>query len=147
MSEELKPCLKCGRTPTRMKYCGKPSIQHQCVETADLSVHISIVGTSEKIVTDEWYRRAQSDNPPLTLDELRQMDGEPVWIVENGKGHWELSTDANDYFEDRDEAFYGMTCNGKKDGLCSASCKSGEIGLHQLGWLAYRRKLEVQDGN
>ena len=26
-------------------------------------------------------RHAQPDNEPLTLDELREMDGEPVWIV------------------------------------------------------------------
>lgn len=36
-------------------------------------------------------RRAQPDNPPLSLEQLRQMDGEPVWIefftqnAKNGK--------------------------------------------------------------
>lgn len=30
---------------------------------------------------EEMNRRAQPDNPPLTLEQLRQMDGEPVWIV------------------------------------------------------------------
>lgn len=38
---------------------------------------------------------------PLTLDELRQMDGEPVWIddwFEDFHG-WELSEDASDYFD------------------------------------------------
>ena len=30
--------------------------------------------------------KAEQENPkPLTLDELREMDGEPVWIVENGE--------------------------------------------------------------
>lgn len=66
---------------------------------------------------------------PLTLDELRQMDGEPVWIQEGGAGHWELSADAADYLEDRDLDFYGMiACGG---------------GLHQSGWLAYRRKPTI----
>ena len=65
-------------------------------------------------------------NKPLTLDELRQMDGEPVWIQEGSAGHWELSADAADYLEDRDEDFYGMIAI--------------EGGLHQSGWLAYRHK-------
>lgn len=35
---------------------------------------------------------------PLTLEQLRRMDGQPVWIVESPDwGHWELSEDAEDY--------------------------------------------------
>lgn len=70
-------------------------------------------------------------NEPLTLDELRQMHGEPVWIVEHPDwGHWELSEDAEDYLVDRDEAFYDMTHNDA----------AGRYGLHALGWRAYRHK-------
>ena len=70
-------------------------------------------------------------NEPLTLDELRKMDNEPVWIVEYPDwGCWELSNDAEDYLEDRDPAFYGMTHNDP----------DGRNGLHKLGWLAYRHK-------
>ncbi len=67
-------------------------------------------------------------NKPLTLDELRGMDGGPVWIEEATGGHWELSADAADYFEDRDMDFYGMTCCGPKSGF---------------GWRAYRYKPTV----
>ena len=78
-----------------------------------------------------WNRRAEVKNDPLTLDELRQMDGEPVWVVAHPDwGHWELSCDAEDYFEDREDAFYGMTHNDP----------AGRYGLHALGWLAYRHK-------
>ena len=36
-----------------------------------------------------WNRRAQSENKPLTLDELREMDGEPIYIVEiHGREGW-----------------------------------------------------------
>ncbi len=67
----------------------------------------------------------------LTLDELRQMDGEPVWIVEAPDwGHWELSEDAEYYLTDRDEDFYGIRHDDP----------DGKYGLHALGWLAYRRK-------
>ena len=70
---------------------------------------------------------------PLTLDELRQMDGEPVWIVEYPDwGHWELSADAEDYVTDREPSFYGMKHNDP----------AGRYGLHKLGWLAYRQKPE-----
>ena len=72
-------------------------------------------------------------NAPLTLDELREMDGEPVWIVEDPDwGHWELSADAEDYVTDREPSFYGMKHNDP----------AGRYGLHKLGWLAYRQKPE-----
>ena len=74
---------------------------------------------------------AQENPEPLTLEELRQMNGEPVWIVEHPDwGHWELAEDAEDYLMDRDEDFYGMKHN---DPL-------RRFGLHVLGWLAYRHK-------
>ena len=72
-------------------------------------------------------------NEPLTLEQLREMDGEPVWIVEQPDwGHWELSADAEDYMADRDQDFYGL----KHDD------PAGRYGLHVLGWLAYRRPPE-----
>ena len=75
----------------------------------------------------------QERNEPLTLDELRKMDGEPVWIVEEPDwGHWELSADADDYVADREPSFYGMKHNDP----------AGRYGLHKLGWLAYRQKPE-----
>lgn len=78
-------------------------------------------------------QQEQERNEPLTLDELRRMDGEPVWIVEEPDwGHWELSADAEDYLADRDECFYGM----KHDD------PDGRYGLHKLGWLAYRHQLK-----
>ena len=37
-----------------------------------------------------WNRRAQPSEKPLTLDELRQMDGEPVWVThkDGSGGRW-----------------------------------------------------------
>jgi hypothetical protein len=32
-----------------------------------------------KIIEKEKNRRAQPDNPPLTLEQLKQMDNQPVW--------------------------------------------------------------------
>lgn len=65
---------------------------------------------------------------PLTLEQLRGMDGQPVWIVESPDwGHWELSEDAEDYLCDRDADLYGLTYPDP----------DGKAGLHKLGWLAY----------
>ena len=75
-------------------------------------------------------------NEPLTIEELREMDGEPVWIVEHPDwGHWELSADAEDYIADRDQDLYGL----KHDD------PAGQCGLHVLGWLAYRRPPEGEN--
>lgn len=80
-------------------------------------------------------KTAEPPNDPLTLEELRGMDGEPVWIVEHPDwGHWELSECAEDYFDDRDKDFYGMTMPP------TLPDPMGRYGLHVLGWLAYRRK-------
>lgn len=65
---------------------------------------------------------------PLTLEQLRNMDGKPVWIVESPDwGHWELSEDAEDYILDRDTDLYGLTYPDP----------DGKAGLHKLGWIAY----------
>ena len=81
----------------------------------------------------EHFREVTKKVEPLTLDELREMNGEPVWIVEEPDwGHWELSADADDYVADREPSFYGMKHNDP----------AGRYGLHKLGWLAYRQKPE-----
>ena len=77
-----------------------------------------------------WYKMPPltPPNEPLTLDELRQMGGEPVWIVESPDwGHWELSEDAEDYICDRDTDLYGLTYPDP----------DGKAGLHKLGWVSY----------
>lgn len=73
-------------------------------------------------------RSMQEAGEPLNLEQLRKMDGKPVWIVEYpGWGHWELSEDAEDYLCDRDTELYGLTYPDP----------DGKVGLHKLGWLAY----------
>ena len=65
---------------------------------------------------------------PLTLEQLRGMDGQPVWIMESPDwGHWELSEDAEDYLAGRDTSLYGIT-------YPAHDCKGG---VHQLRWIAY----------
>lgn len=72
--------------------------------------------------------RHVSARQPLTMEQLRGMDGQPVWIMESPNwGHWELSEDAEDYLAGRDTSLYGIT-------YPDHDCKGG---VHQLRWIAY----------
>lgn len=92
-------------------------------------------GANEQIAAyDEACRiaadvlRNKPTREPLTLEQLRRMDGQPVWIVEQPDwGHWELSEDAEDYLCDRDTGLYGLTYPDP----------DGKRWLNQLGWIAY----------
>ena len=54
--------------------------------------------------------KAERENPaPLTMDELVQMDGVPVWIRDKHSSGYEFSADAADYFEGRNPKEYGKT--------------------------------------
>ena len=92
-------------------------------------------------------RAQQQSNDPLTHEELRKMDGEPVWCVDGlGNEAWCLVS----VWSNREEKAHGADCLDKNDGLWDATYYgmkgNGEHGLHAVGWLAYRRKPEVQDG-
>lgn len=104
MPEELKPCPFCGcdlkKFPPEMIIMRSTSDAYVEWEIA----HGLILGDSNQLlvmcercgakgqggVTKEeaiknWNRRTQQPNEPLTLEELREMDGEPVWVRRMGK--------------------------------------------------------------
>ena len=64
---------------------------------------------------------------PLTLDELRKMDGEPVYIVENTE-YWAI---VNSF----DQAGVYLLSYGNPDDY-------GYFGFYGKTWLAYRQKPE-----
>lgn len=71
--------------------------------------------------------RAQAEvekNEPLTLEELRGMDGQPVWMAFEGESYWDLGRCHNSEF--------------------FVTWRSGYLLWGEYGrtWLAYRRKLE-----
>ena len=68
----------------------------------------------------------------LTLDELRQMDGEPVWCEIYIKGQ---------------SPFYGIVHGETVTGFISGDDKPANLaitnfGAYGLAWLAYRQKPE-----
>ena len=72
-------------------------------------------------------------NEPLTLDELRQMDGKPVWCEIYIKGQ---------------PSFYGIVHGKNVTGFIPGDDKPANlaitnVGAYGLAWLAYRQKKEV----
>ncbi len=92
-------------------------------------------GDKETIVI-AWNRRTQPGNKPLSLEQLKSMDREPVWMVD-GAGHTTYGIVNSEGCADADYGkwdidFYGMPGDGKYD-------------LHRLGWLAYAHKPEQEE--
>lgn len=86
-------------------------------------------------IAEKLCREARDENPPLTLEELREMDGEPVFCID-GQGNecWCL-VNCDD----------GLPCcydneTGLWDGSYYMRTGDRKHGLNQAGWLAYRRK-------
>lgn len=73
----------------------------------------------------ESNSKAVESNDPLTLDELRGMDGEPVYIVENTE-YWSI---VNGF--DQKGAY--LLSHGNPDDY-------GYFGLYGKTWLSYRHK-------
>jgi len=98
---------------------------------------IAVPENEEQAKAYFWARKALQStltppNEPLTLEELREMKGQPVWTVTtglDGSGRWELVCDV-DY----------------EDVLEMASCVDGfyaiEMDTYGSTWTAYRRPLE-----
>ena len=94
----------------------------QVVQAFELAVSALRAGGKDKDVP------TMPAGQPLTLEQLRGMDWQPVWIMESPDwGHWELSEDAEDYLAGRDTSLYGIT-------YPDHDCKGG---VHQLRWIAY----------
>ena len=123
--EAIKKRLTCEN---RRHTCKR--VPFVCLDCPDYVSYGTLLSAMDVVYEALRAQQEAEKNEPLTLDELRQMDGKPVWIVEApDRGHWELSENAEEYLDDRDTDFYGM----KYDAPC------GRYGLHKLGWLAYRR--------
>lgn len=78
-------------------------------------------------ILEEMLKLEREKNDPLTIEELREMDGKPVWIERNSP-------------DDREWA--SVFCREK---FCRTS--RGNIalfGLYDIGWLAYRHKPEEE---
>lgn len=79
----------------------------------------------------------QERNDPLTLDELRKMDGEPVWTVTiglSGSGRWELCTCETVCACPLHKVIRCVTADGEATDY--------DFDTYGKTWLAYRQKPE-----
>lgn len=139
---ELKKCPFCGGEAKviedSMLICGHRywRIIHNSND-CPITDAFGIFRSSAKYSTAEraiaaWNRRAQPENEPLTLDELREMDGEPVWIVGQTFARWEILRS------------FGK---GHDPDLCHFT-EILPLRISDYGdtWFAYRRKPERSEG-
>lgn len=73
---ELKTCPFCEGKLVLSWHGGEDCYLCDCC-----GIRLSMPQGSIRHLTDIVNHRPSSSNAPLTLDELRQMDGEPVYIV------------------------------------------------------------------
>lgn len=79
---ELKPCPFCGSTRIFYERYEGPAGERWRCWCAECLAGID-PGTAQAAgqVREMWNRRVEPPNDPLTLEQLREMDGEPVWLV------------------------------------------------------------------
>ena len=127
---EIMNCPFCnGRAIMRERFInGVANVKHYRLECVDC--HASFLNwnknTSKAIAA--WNRRAQPENEPLTLDDLRQMGGEPIWIKE---------------FPPYAFAGYKVLSLRVVDVYGDIVCEDGDIYEYERygkTWLAYRSK-------
>lgn len=72
---ELKPCPFCGGIAIT---CFSSRIQKWWIFCKKCGANGDLEDSLDK-AADAWNLRAEPPNPPLTLAELWEMEGEPVW--------------------------------------------------------------------
>ena len=85
---ELKPCPFCGGNPFKY-YSGSDGngifLQIVCekckAETDRIKIGVIKATANDEISVSAWNRRAQPANNPLTLEQLREMDNEKVFVI------------------------------------------------------------------
>ena len=139
MTEKLKPCPFCG---SNVKI-DMDDFYMFCCDNCGAGVVFAKVfedGTAGDCDREEsiaaWNTRVEEENPPLTLDELRQMDGEPIWCIHIESGMytgWHIIV-VNKPFQD-ENTFQVLQ-------PLESGTHRHYLAHYGKTWLAYRRKPE-----
>ena len=86
--------------------------------------------------------RARMANEPLTLEQLREMDGEPVYIIAKDMGiaEWNVITGKEPIAIAYDCPMPGF--KSVVEGIAFANGRAFRAGAYGITWLAYRRPPE-----
>lgn len=87
--DELKPCPFCGGGAD-FYIGGSGYIQcTHCLAMIPYRYGLPYADGKQQAIA-AWNRRPAPENKPLTLEQLRQMDGEPVWVDGKDYGGWTI---------------------------------------------------------
>ena len=97
-----------------------------------------------KIEYVEYAPTLTPQNDPLTIEELREMDGEPVYIISEFYhiSEWNIPNGIGEIV-----IAYDVPCAGMKEVITSIKFIDGkELAVEKYGssWVAYRRPKEEQ---
>jgi hypothetical protein len=95
---------------------------------------------SEAKAIAAWNRRTEPENNPLTLDELRQMDGEVVWIVQGNEANPEETESMWGELYREERGYIWFFLFGVEDDYGLLTEHYGNT------WRAYRHKPERSEG-
>lgn len=132
---KLKPCPHCGEKAETVSsvFFDRITYRVKCNNCRSGTDFFDLREEAESA----WNRRyeppdlAQANvNEPLTLEELREMDGEPVWVVTGsainaGRGFWDIC----DWWD-------------KNTVMFPYSGEQPRVDDYGITWTAYRRKPE-----
>jgi hypothetical protein len=139
---KIEKCPFCGGEARHFGSSGQHSIR--CVRCGTTKKYVETGDTPQSAyeaydkAIAAWNSRAQPENKPLTLDALREMDGEPVWIVTldgTDEPRWEIIVSAGKYGIDLICVLNGVETRDY-----------AEFDLYNGTWLAYRYKPERSEG-
>ena len=111
---------------------------HEKVEELGEELQQKVEGLGEELQMELQEQKTMNENKPLTIEQLKHMDGEPVWIVTGDKEgtlcnvikyatqRVLLLTDGTEVKWD----FYNVIHEEH----------GHPLGLHKFGWIAYRHK-------
>ena len=155
MMDKLLPCPYCGceMELRRQTMCDGATIRYYPISTTQHKKgcqleYAAYVGNPTTVIgaTLKWNRRTQPENKPLTMDELKQMNSQPIWIEVLDRpdlSRWHFIVTAPDVGIIAKDG-YGRFIDGEYCG-CYFDIETGHN--YGINWLAYRHKVERTENN
>lgn len=122
---ELKPCPYCNGKALACRAGANQGYYILCT-TCECRTAVRV---TKALAAEDWNSRAQPDNAPLTLEALRGMDGDKVWLDDTKNSvnsGWHLANTKKGFLVDMHGWKIPISCLGD-------------------GRTAYRRKPETKE--